>query len=145
MPNNIQYFGVIESKITSDSTSRKSDHIKNTIKDGNVLSLVFTTWYSEGNADNSLTGHLKEDILHIDSANIYGEGSNTAYNEQILPWFETTKGIFEAIVVYDNMEIYHLFVKDGVVSEKEIDLVELWKNYRELQKIIGIRTIQDIL
>jgi hypothetical protein len=69
------------------------------------------------------TGRLISRNLYISTIACNDEGSGTFYHEILLPALKQSTGELEAILVWEGGDaITHLIVKDGEVTEKDIEL-----------------------
>jgi hypothetical protein len=63
------------------------------------------------------------DIIVVKSINLYGEASGTAYHYVLLPALKQSQGFMEAVLIWEGGDsITSLLVKDGLVTEREIEL-----------------------
>jgi hypothetical protein len=72
--------------------------------------------------DELLTGVVLSNKLVANALELMGEFSGFIYSDVLLPLFVEFKGNLDAIVVWEGGDtIDHLTIKDGVVTENEIE------------------------
>lgn len=69
-----------------------------------------------------IRGALKDGMLTVTEFNMSGEGSGTFYNWILEPALKESKGVLEAVLVWEGGDsISRLKVKDGAVESEEIE------------------------
>ena len=69
----------------------------------------------------TIVGVLKNNMLHVTEMDITGEGSGSLMNMVLNPAFTDSKGIFEALMVWEGGDtIANYSVIDGVITEESV-------------------------
>lgn len=70
----------------------------------------------------TIYGILKDGMLTVTKFEMYGEGSGTFVCDILKPALTQSTGELEAILFWETSEVYRLTVKDGIVSDVEIEI-----------------------
>lgn len=70
-----------------------------------------------------IIGTIGDDVLAVTKFNMAGEGSGTFYNWILEPALKDSTGELEAVLIWERGDyINRLHVKDGVITDKKIEL-----------------------
>lgn len=76
-----------------------------------------------GGCEQEIKGTVKDGVLTVTEFDITGEGSGTFYSWILEPALKESKGILEAVLIWEGGDsINRLTVKDGEVETEDIDL-----------------------
>jgi len=91
---------------------------------GAIANLADATWaVNEDGEGFEMRGNVTKQGLEVVGVSCWGEGSGHVYEDVLLPLFKDYKGDLEAICIWEGGDsITKLSIKNGVVTEKEVDL-----------------------
>lgn len=69
-----------------------------------------------------IKGILKDGVLAIDEIDMSGEGSGSFMHYVMDHAFKQSTGELEATAVWEDGEVTHYIIKDGVTTEENVDL-----------------------
>ena len=73
--------------------------------------------------EQEIKGAIQEGSFYVSEFQFYGDGSGTFYRWILIPALEQSKGILEAVLIWEGGDsISRLTVIDGEITDKEIDL-----------------------
>lgn len=101
---------------------KKEYFLKNCIKEIDYNELG--TLISIGNLpeEGVVEGYEKGDLLVINKLSVTGECSGSYKHTVLDEAFKKSKGIFEAVLIWEDGRIVRIKVKNGKVTEEEIEL-----------------------
>jgi hypothetical protein len=89
----------------------------------NGRTLARITAIEGGGIDGEYVRHGPTEYVVVHTISLYGEGSNTYYHEVLLPALIQSKGVLDAVLVWEGGDyIMRLSVCDGEVAEIAIEL-----------------------
>lgn len=82
------------------------------------------TWsYNDNGEGLSMSGTIMNDEARIRELIIFGEGSGHQFTDLLLPMLKQSKGIFEAVLIWEGGDsINRVKSLDGVVTTEDVDL-----------------------
>lgn len=99
-----------------------------------VTTDVFLSFDAE---DEAIEGTLTNDVLSITEFKMRSNGSGQALHDHVMPWLELTRGALCAVLVWEGGDsITLLDVRDGVVTDKPIDVAALLRENADLRRQI---------
>lgn len=73
--------------------------------------------------EQEINGYVDNNILKVESMDMYGEGSGTFVNWILEPALKKSKGVLEASCVWEGGDsINKLIVHDGILKWEDIDI-----------------------
>lgn len=79
------------------------------------------SWTLSASEGGGLEGSVNGDTLTITNVKCYGSGSGGGWTDIIEPILAKTKGVFEAVLVWEGGDsLYRLKVKDGKMTQEDL-------------------------